>query len=463
MTNQESENVVIGRKFLLLALILLGLGLFFGVIASQTYLIPDFLKDSLNFPKTRPLHVSSVLFWILIASIGSIYCGLELVAEKPVSKILVNTQFGLLIFALIGIIISYFTNNFGGKEYWEFPPILAIPIVLSFILFLINYLKATLAMKDWPVYQWMWLTGISFFIYTFSEAYLWMIPYFGTDIVKDMTVQWKSSGSLVGSWNQMVYGTGLFLMERISGNKEFSRSRLAFSIYFLGLFNLMFNWGHHIYTLPTQPYVRIVSYTVSMTEWILLARIIYNWRQSLAESKKLFHNLSYKFIVASDYWIGLNLLLAILLSIPALNLYSHGTHLTVAHSMGTTIGINSMILFASCFYFIGTKYSVDQSNKKVFDFAFWSAQISLFIFWLALIIAGIKRGLWQMSPDQIPFREMMDSLSPYFTVFIITGILLSLSLFTLIYILIRGYLKYKFLYFIDDEGNEVEDVQEQSN
>lgn len=58
-----------------------------------------------------------------------------------------------------------------------------------------------------------------------------------------MTIEWKVNGSLVGAWNQLLYGTAFFVMDKISGTKDTGKSKLAFAMYFLGLFNLMFNWG----------------------------------------------------------------------------------------------------------------------------------------------------------------------------------------------------------------------------
>ena len=41
--------------------------------------------------------------------------------------------------------------------------------------------------------------------------------------------------------------------------------------------------------------------------------------------------------MAADIWIFLTLVLAIAMSIPAINVYTHGTHITVAHTMGATM------------------------------------------------------------------------------------------------------------------------------
>jgi nitric oxide reductase subunit B len=58
---------------------------------------------------------------------------------------------------------------------------------------------------------------------------------------------------MVGSWNMLVYGTGIYLMEKTSGNGKAGPLPPAFFFYFLGLINLMFNWGHHTYIVTCRP------------------------------------------------------------------------------------------------------------------------------------------------------------------------------------------------------------------
>jgi nitric oxide reductase subunit B len=253
-----------------------------------------------------------------------------------------------------------------------------------------------------------------------------------------MTIQWKVNGSIVGAWNQLLYGALFYLMDRITGNTNTGRSKLAFFMYFLGLFNLMFNWGHHIYTLPTQAYVKYVGYAVSMTEWLFLIKIIYNWRSTVNTTQKHFHYFPYRFVMASDFWVFINLVQALLMSIPAVNIYTHGTHVTVAHAMGTTIGINSMILLALCFEFLMPTAQNGTAKTKGLHFAFWTLQISLFVFWLSLLLAGIKKGLWQMSEKQGVYSKMMESMQPYFISFLVAGCGLFIAMVILIGFLFKA-------------------------
>lgn len=192
----------------------------------------------------------------------------------------------------------------------------------------------------------------------------------------------------------------------------------------------MFNWGHHIYSLPTAPYIKYVSYSVSMTELLLFGKMIYNWKSSLSEAKKYRHEVPYKFLLAADIWVFIMLAQAILMSIPALNLYTHGTHITVAHSMGTTIGINSMLLMAFVYDIFGNKKRLS-IKSKLFNSGFIITNASLMLFWLSLIGAGLVRAAWQMEAKQTVFNYMMSLLTPFFICFSISGIALAIGFYLL--------------------------------
>ncbi|MBS1580403.1 MAG: cbb3-type cytochrome c oxidase subunit I [Bacteroidetes bacterium] len=434
-------NNIIGAQYIFAGLILLLCTLLFGIVGALQYVIPGLFRNVFSFEKVRPLHVSSAVFWILLTSCGVVNHYLSSVKGKLWSNRLYIWQWYLFIIAILTILVSYFFGIFGGREYWEFSPVLAIPIITAWIFFIINVFKSIGNFHNQPVYIWMWMTGVVFFLFTFLESYLWLIPSFRTNVVKDMTIQWKSYGSMVGGWNMLIYGSNIYLIDKISGTAKYSYSKTAFTLYFLGLFNLMFNWGHHIYTLPIPKYIQYISYIVSMTELLLLGRIIYYWKTSINTAKKHYHILSYRFLIAADVWIFLTLFLAIAMSIPAINIYTHGTHITVAHTMGATIGINSFLLLS----FVFDIFNIH--NKKFINkITVWLyiTLVSLFIFWISLIIAGVLKANWQMHYySSTPFSVMMHTLQPYFISFLIAGIIASIGIFIIVFTLFNHNIKQK--------------------
>ncbi|SDW78792.1 nitric oxide reductase, NorB subunit apoprotein [Aequorivita viscosa] len=421
--------------FLVFAIISLVLGMCFGMTASFQYVMPEFLKDYFPFSKLRPFHATSVIAWIILAATGSIYFFLTYVEKfKLFSPVLGKLHFIIFLLTGTAIYYSYTFDYTEGREYFAFPSFLMIPILIGWILFGINYFKTLYQnMRGWPVYYWMWGTGIAFMTYHLMEAHFWLFDFFRLDFIKDFSVQWKSTGSFTGSWNMLVYGISIYLMSKIKSDTNVATNKVAFFFYFLGLTNLMFGWAHHTYLVPTQPWIRYVAYGISMTEWIVLASIIYNWKRSVLKVEKENHPMAYRFLLATDLWVFLNIILALLFSIPAINYFTHGTHITVAHSMGTTIGINTTILFSALFFIIHHLYPQYNTDRKWVKRGFIAFNISLFLFCASLFAAGVKRSYWMYVTKVGAFSEMEESMVIYYISFFIFGIGIFISLVTVVF------------------------------
>ena len=216
------KNNITGSWFIIIAISSLFLGLIFGILGGFQHLFPDLLKENLSFQKTRPLHAYLSINWIFTAATGIIYYYLpEVSGRKIYSQLLAKIQIFLQILILTLVCVFFVLGKFGGREYLEFPPYIIILVISSWILFMINFFMTVKPnYKTVPVYIWSWSTGLVFFLITILEAQLWQLPFFNNNIIRDVTVQWKAMGSMVGSWNMLVYGTAMFAMEKISGDRS---------------------------------------------------------------------------------------------------------------------------------------------------------------------------------------------------------------------------------------------------
>ena len=116
-------------------MLLMAAGMLFGLIGALQYLIPGFLKSHLSFEITRPLHVSSMVFLIILAAMGAVLSYLqEYTGRELYSSFLARIQFILFAVSVPVILVSYCAGVFGGREYWEFHLVLAIPIATGWIL-----------------------------------------------------------------------------------------------------------------------------------------------------------------------------------------------------------------------------------------------------------------------------------------------------------------------------------------
>lgn len=417
--------------FWLVALSCLTLGLLFGIAGSLQYVVPGFLKEQFSFARMRPLHVFLITQWISCAAVGSMYYFIPLIGKRNLAfPLLAKLHLLLQAFVIMIAASNFFIGNFTGREYLEFPVWIIGIMIIGWISAGIN-LIATLrpSYSTAPVYVWSWSTGILFFIITLAEATLWQFDHFNANIIRDITVQWKALGSMVGAWNMLIYGSAIYIMCRISGSDAMARSKPAFFFYFLGMANLMFNWGHHTYIVPASPVIKNTAYIISMTELLILFNMIWKWRKSVKKEDKEQH-ASYRLLKMTDNWIIINLMLAIAISIPALNAFTHGTHITVAHAMGATIGINTTILLATGFFIVyKEKRTASPTFSRRTKKTLLVFNLSLFFFWLSLIGSGIIKA--KGTNEHKIFYQIMEQLKPWFSVFSISGFILTAAIIVL--------------------------------
>ena len=215
-----------------------------------------------------------------------------------------------------------------------------------------------------------------------------------------------------------------------------SKKAIPFFFFFLGLTNLMFNWGHHTYIVPASPAVKTVAYVISMTELLILGHIIFRWRKTLTHAQKNFHLLPYRLFSFADGWIFLNLTVAILISIPALNYYTHGTHITVAHTMGTTIGINTMLLFGCIFYIVQQQRpEAFEKLRRLAGKGMMLTNLSLVIFWSALLGLGFVKISSKLNNEA--FAVMMKKSEPLFKLFTLSGMFILVGIVVAIFATIK--------------------------
>jgi nitric oxide reductase subunit B len=191
----------------------------------------------------------------------------------------------------------------------------------------------------------------------------------------------------------------------------------------------MFNWGHHTYIVPAAPWIRDVSYFISMTELLILGYIIFQWRKSFSKARKNYHLIPFRFLSFADGWIFLNLALAIIISVPAINKFTHGTHITVAHAMGATIGINTMLLFASVFFMLhNLNLNALKQKQKTISIGVLITNLSLLLFWISLLGAGITK----IQAGYEGFYSFIQKCQPFFKIFAYSGVFIFVGLAILI-------------------------------
>lgn len=357
--NQIQKTVGLQLKMALACVLLAVLG---GAISSLHYMNASswFLNQiGLTLPRIRPVHTSFASLWIFGASIAAVYhylCSTEGGLSKGDLR---RFRFHTIcwIAAGVGIPVTLLAGLTTGREYLGFHPAISAILLLGWFAFAYNFLRRLRGgFFGKPIYIWFWTTGTLYFIWTFLEGHAWLIPSIYENPIRDLQIQWKSCGTLVGSFNFLMYGSLVYATEKISGDERYGQSRTAFWLFGVGCLNSFTNYVHHTYHLPQSELAKWISFVVSMLEAIIFAKVVFDLMAALRRKRALNHETSFdaRFTLfnSGKWWTAGMLLSSLLLSVPPLNSLVHGTHVVVGHAMGTTIGIDTMIQLGVCAFLI---------------------------------------------------------------------------------------------------------------
>ena len=332
------------------------LGGILGALYSVPALAPSFQSIGLDLRQLRPIHTAFASAWIFLGGVAVVHRwlqdhgGVATAGDRWRLRILVASW----AIAGTGILLTLAMGIGSGREYVGFHPVFSVFILLGWVCYAWNFFRV--AGPDFfsrPLYVTMWGVGLLFFIVTFVEQHLYLLPSFFGNPAQDLQVQWKATGTLVGSFNLFVYGAIIYIGERISRDPGYGHSKLAYALFVVGLLNSFTNFAHHSYHLPQDHVVKWISFVVSMLEIIILCRAVYElWKRVNATDEQAFCAARSSF-AASKYWTIFILLSAVLISIPPLNAIIHGTYVVTGHAMGATIGIDTMILLGAIIWILG--------------------------------------------------------------------------------------------------------------
>jgi nitric oxide reductase subunit B len=383
-----------------LALTSCGLALLTGLLSAIVYTggEPMVRALGLTLQHLRPLHETLAFSWIFLGGVAVVYGFLhrEFGASTSAMRTRMALQRTLWSVAGVGVVVSLLGGHFSGREYLGYSPLFSLLVAAGWVLFVIDYFSLVgLRLRGRPVYVYMWSVALPFFLLTYAEAHLYLLPSVGQIPTRDLAIQWKSNGTLVGSFNLLVYGSLIYISGLITGNHRYAHSRTAFALFFVGLLNTFTNYGHHTYHLPQSHWIHGISFTVSMLEILILAKVVADVVSALCvPGGPPIKGATCLFFLSASRWTLANLVLALAISVPPLNTLIHGTHVVVAHVMGSMIGIDSMILWGALWYIAVNTLGEGWRRPELPSMrrAIFTVNLSLAVFLVAFLARGWAQG-----------------------------------------------------------------------
>ena len=147
-------------RYFAAAMTLFGIMIVAGLLASTHYVQDGFMLNKLDFSITKTLHIDTMIIWLLMGFIGSVYWFLPIELERETEGIkLAEIMFWIFcaavaVVAAVFIVVQYgpatemslwFINQ--GRKYVEAPRWAAIGITLVVLVFVYNVVATALKAK----------------------------------------------------------------------------------------------------------------------------------------------------------------------------------------------------------------------------------------------------------------------------------------------------------------------------
>lgn len=418
-------------KWIKLSVLLFIVSAVTGLFGSLFLAFSSWNGAALPFQVYRPLHTFLALMAVLAGAIGLLhFFRIHPMQKSPsisngqdnglnTGKIHSFPTFGFFILFLSAGILLIAAGNFTGREYLPWHP--ALTLILLLVLGREAYILVTLNKRlvvRSPEGFWLSALGLIFVISGVLESQLWRVPFVGYDIVRDLTVQWHGIDTFIAGMNALMYGCGIFIIQKKP--KPLRKSWL----YGIAVFSLLFTFGHHHYISPQPHYLKIFAFLASMIAMVSFFRHLGTFRKNPLVKKKSNGRSSLRntLIRSIEFWTLISILSGVLFAIPQVNLVVHGTYLIVIHAMGSMIGVNLLFIYLGGIHF-GRKLSPDQSQKMRHSIK--GINYSLALLWIVLGGAGLVKGIMRFDTSYWTF---MDSVEPFLYFFPVAGLGLTISI-----------------------------------
>jgi nitric oxide reductase subunit B len=417
----------VAYPYFVVALLLFGLQMVFGLLAAAKYLGPDPLLNLLPFDVVKAIHTNLLLVWLLTGFMGAAY---YLVPEESRVELhsvrLAYVQ--LAIWTAMGVtaVVGYVFRWTAGNKLLEQPFPLKIVIVVVMLMFLYNIGMTIRAGGRLTTTEGVLVGGLA------CSALLYLPALFEFDnyTVSIFYRWWTVHLWVEGVW-EMIQGALLaFLLVRLSGVDREVLEKWLYVIVGLTFISGILGTAHHYYWIGVPRYwLPIGGFFSALEPLVFLGMAMYAYyairRSGLAHPNRMALHWTIGSAIFSALGAGL---LGLAHTWPAVNKWTHGTLITPMHGHMAFFGAYVMIVLGMITYTLpGLTGRSEESRETAANFwSFWLQIGGMFGMTLAFAAAGLTQTYLERILG-IGYLETQLKLQVHFLMLVSAGILFTVG------------------------------------
>jgi nitric oxide reductase subunit B len=413
----------VAYPYFVVALLLFGLQMVFGLLSAAKYLGPDPLLNILPFNVTKAIHTNLLIVWVLTGFMGATY---YVVPEESRTEIyserLAYWQLGLWTALGVVIVTGYVFGWTAGNKLLEQPFPLKLGIVVVMLMFLFNILMTIRKAGRWTTTEAVLVAGLGLAALLYLPALLQFHNYTVSIFYRWWTIHlWVE-----GVWEMIQGGLLAYLLIRLSGADREMMEKWLYVIVGLVFIAGILGTAHHYYWTGVPKYWLPIGGVFSMLEPLaIFGMAMYAYsamrRSGFAHPNKLAIHWTIGSAVFTAFGAGL---LGFAHTWPSVNKWTHGTLVTAMHGhsafFGAYVMINLAIITYTMPHFTGR---VNESKESTLGYwAFWLMIGGMFGMTLAYATAGIAQVYLERIMG-VGYLDTQQKIQVHFLMLIATGII----------------------------------------
>lgn len=413
----------VAYAYWVVALLLYGLQMVFGLLAIAKYLGPDPIRAFLPFDVAKEIHTNLLIVWVLTGFMGAAYW---LVPEESRTELysarLAYWQLGLWTLAGVTAVVGYLFGWTAGNKLLEQPMPVKVAIVVVMLMFLYN-----LGMTIWRARRLTTTEGV--LVAGLALAALLYLPSlltFDNYTVSIFYRWWTVHLWVEGVW-EMIQGSLLaYLLIRLSGADREVMEKWLYVIVALTFISGLLGTAHHYFWVGTPSYwLPLGGFFSALEPLSFLGMAIYAYmairRSGIAHPNRLAVHWTIGSAIFSALGAGL---LGLAHTWPAVNRWTHGTMITPMHGHMAFFGAYVMIVLAMVTYAAPGLFGHEPEQRETPAglWAFWLQVGGMFGMTMAFAAAGIGQTYLERILG-LGYLETQAKIRVHFLMLVATGIL----------------------------------------
>ena len=410
------QSQKIAYWFFAAAVVLLGLQIVYGFVMGFARIGYDVLHDWIPFNTARAVHTNLLVVWLLCGFMGAAYFIIPDEAEHELISVpLAKLQFWSL--AIVGVVAvaGFHMNWWEGRKFLEIPRPLDYLVVVNVLLFLYLILMTLWKAQKRTTTALVLAMGLLFAALLYLPGMIW----FDSQTMDSFFRWWVVHLWVEGVWELIMGGILAYLLIKLTGVDREVIEKWLYVIVGLTFISGILGTGHHYYYIGTPKYWLMIGGIFSALEPLAFLGMALFAINMYRKGEKRHPNkiaLYWTLGTAIMSFVGAGLL-GVAHTLPAVNMWTHGTFVTAMHGHMAFWGAYGMLVLAIMSYAMPLMTGRKLYEKPGANYAFWLSNIGMVGMVTAFAAAGVTQVYLERKVG-MDFGETQKEMAVHFLILI---------------------------------------------